>query len=148
MTCRSSFFSSDKPFIVEVWHHVKSSVPPGRHSKTWVYGYHHTVTRPMCRSLISQPGCKACLQRGLYSSWPFKKTQPCAVCPRLLQMWVSEYSLYCSLSILCYLPPSPSRSLWGHVLGTRIAVWQHLIGVYLACAHARTQCRQPITARI
>ncbi len=43
-----------------------------------------------------------------------------ALC-RLLQKWVSKNSLYCSLSIPRYLAPSLSCSLWGHVLGTRIA---------------------------
>lgn len=68
--------------------------------------------------MISQPGWAACLQRGLRCSWPFKKPSLVQSAAKVSQ-WVQLVLL--SLSIPRYLPPSPSHSLWGHVLGTRIA---------------------------
>lgn len=65
--------------LLGVRHHVKLCAPASRLSHTRVYGY-HGVMRPLCRSVIKQSGCAACLQRGLLCSWPFKKIQLCAVC--------------------------------------------------------------------
>lgn len=59
----------------------------------------------MCRSLISHPGCAACLQRGLLCSWPFKRTQPCAVCCKSESVSTACIALFQSPAI-CH-PPSP-----------------------------------------
>lgn len=72
----------------------------------------------LSQDLVSQARSGARLQRGSCAPGPLR-----APALFLLQKWVSEYSLYCSV-----LPPSCSlllssfpRSRWGHVLGTRIA---------------------------
>lgn len=105
MVCRSRYISRDKPFIVEIGHHMKFSVPALRHSKTRVYGY-HTVTRPHCRSLISHPLWAACLQRGLLY-WPFKPSLVLCVlgCCKSESVSTACIALFQSPAICC--PPSP-----------------------------------------
>lgn len=99
-----------------------------------------TLSQDLCKEAwsVSQARQHVC---NVASCAPVPLRNP-ALCG-LLQKWVSEYSLYCSLSIPRYLPPPSSPVLCG-AMCSALALLVTALEQCLPSTHTHTQCGQAL----